>query len=175
MEDVKEISKGFINLGEKVMVSDPCCEMGTWCQDTIDNMLKGIYKCDLEMCDTVWGHRVSAIQVTHVDYMNKFLAYKCHSCYIGVDSGQAGIFDYEYYEKYHNGNTDDDWYGTVCDKTISMYNGTEFLDGNTVDGLGFVSSSGYGDGCYDCWVAERDGKVVAIRVEYITEDDEEDM
>ena len=56
-----------------------------------------------------------------------------------------------------------------------MYNGTEFLDGNTVDGLGFVSSSGYGDGCYDCWVAERDGKVVAIRVEYITEDDEEDM
>lgn len=55
MENVKEISKGFINLGEKVMVSDPCYEMGTWCQDTIDNMLKGIYKCDLEMCDTVWG------------------------------------------------------------------------------------------------------------------------
>ena len=29
MEDVKEISKGFINLGEKVMVSDPCYEMGS--------------------------------------------------------------------------------------------------------------------------------------------------
>ncbi len=175
MENVKEIDKGFINLGEKVMVSDPCYKMGTWCQGTIDNVLKGIYKCDLEMYDDrAWGSRVSAIQVTHVDYVNKILAYGCE-CDIGVDSGQAGIFDYEYYEKYHNGKTDDDWYDTVCDKTISEYNGKEFFNGNTIDGLGFVSSSGYGDGFYDCWVAECDGKVVAIRIEFIAEDGEEEM
>lgn len=172
MENVKEISKGFIILGGKVMVSDPCYEMGVWCQGVIDNMLKGIYKCDLEMCDGVWGPRVSAIQVTHVDYANKFLAYNCEFN-ICVDSGQAGIFDYGYYEKHHNGKTDDEWYDAICDKTISMHNGTELLDGNTVDELGFVSSSGYGDGSYDCWVAEHDGKVVAIRVEFITEDEEE--
>ena len=52
----------------------------------------------------------------------------------------------------------------------------QIFDGNTIDNLGFVSSSGYGDGVYCCWTAHNDeGKIVAIRVEYITEDDEEDM
>ena len=51
----------------------------------------------------------------------------------------------------------------------------QILDGNTIDNLGFVSSSGYGDGGYCCWTAHNDeGKIVAIRVEYITEDDEEE-
>ena len=172
MKNFKNIDKGFINLGEKVMVSDPCYEMDTWCQVTINNVLKGIYKCTLEMCEDVWGPRVSAIQVVHVDYMNKLLEYY-NNFNIGVDSGQAGIFDYEYYKKYHNGNTDDNWYDAICDKTITTFNGEGFLDGNTIDRLGFVSSSGYGDGVYGCWVSEYDGKVVAIRVEYITEDEEE--
>lgn len=52
----------------------------------------------------------------------------------------------------------------------------QIFDGNTIDNLGFVSSSGYGDGGYCCWTAHNDeGKIVAIRVEYITEDDEEEM
>ena len=52
----------------------------------------------------------------------------------------------------------------------------QILDGNTIDNLGFVSSSGYGDGVYCCWTAHNDeGKIVAIRVEYLTEVDEEDM
>jgi hypothetical protein len=47
--------------------------------------------------------------------------------------------------------------------------------GNTIDNLGFVSESGYGDGGYTCWTArDSDGKVIAIRVEYITEDEDED-
>ena len=48
--------------------------------------------------------------------------------------------------------------------------------GNTIDNLGFVSSSGFGDGSYTCWTARNeDGCIIAIRIEYITEDyDEED-
>lgn len=216
MENVKEISKGFINLGEKVMVSDPCYEMGTWCQGVIDNVLKGNYKCTLETSDEgEWGRRVSALQVVHEDYVKKFLEYSKENFEVGVDSGQAGIFDYEYYKKYHSDDNeiehvDNGWYWRVCDLTVTIkknpdyvkfvwdYNAEDMveqfkryrewsrnakvswptiqiLDGNTIDNLGFVSSSGYGDGDYCCWTAHNDeGKIVAIRVEYITEDDEEE-
>ena len=47
--------------------------------------------------------------------------------------------------------------------------------GNTVFERGLVSSSGYGDGGYDCFVQEdEDGKVVAIKIVFIGEDDFEE-
>lgn len=199
------------------MVSDPCYGMNTWCQGAINNVLKGNYKCTVETSDEdAWGRRVSAIQVVHADYMNKFLEYSKESFVVGVDSGQAGIFDYEYYKKYHSDDNEtehvnDDWYWRVCELTTTTkknpnyvafvfdYNAEDMAeqlkkyrewsnntkvswqtiqinDGNTIDGLGFASSSGYGDGSYCCWTAHNEeGKIVAIRVEYITEDDEEEM
>lgn len=217
MNNIEINDKGFIALNDKVMVSDPCYGMNTWCQGVIDNVLKGNYKCMVETSDEgTWGRRVSAIQVVHADYMKKFLEYSKENFEVGVDSGQAGIFDYEYYKKYHSDDNetehvDNDWYWRVCDLTVITkknpdyvkfvwdYNAEdmfeqlerhrkwsnnakvswptiEILDGNTIDNLGFVSSSGYGDGRYFCWTAYNDeGKIVAIRVEYITEDDEEDM
>ena len=37
-----------------------------------------------------------------------------------------------------------------------------------------MSSSGYGDGGYDCYIArEQNGYIVAIRIEYIPEEEEE--
>lgn len=178
MNNIEIKDKGFISLDDKVMVSDPCYGMNTWCQGVIDNVLKGNYKCTVETFDEdTWGRRVSAIQVMHADYLKKFLEYSKENFEVGVDSGQAGIFDYEYYKKYHSDDSeiehaDKDWYWRVCDLTVT----TQIPDGNTIDNLGFVSSSGYGDGGYCCWTAHNDeGKIVAIRVEYITEDDEEEM
>lgn len=212
MENVKEIDKGFINLGEKVMVSDPCYGMNTWCQGVIDNVLKGKYKCMVETSDEdEWGNRVSAIQVAHEDYVKKSLEYSKENFDVGVDSGQAGVFDYEYYKKYHSDSSEsehvnEDWYWRVCNLTTTKIKNPNYkkfdyekhkddlfeaheeymnsnkaypyltmCDGNIIDDLGFVSSSGYGDGGYDCWTAHNDeGKIVAIRVEYITEEDEEE-
>jgi len=205
-------NKGIITLGEKVMVSDPCYGLGTWCQGVLGNVLPGQYDCNVEYSDEgTWGTRVSAIEVTHVNYKTGSLLLQMEDFEVGVDSGQAGIFDYEYYAKYHMDATerphvDDDWYDMVCgltythtpnpdyekfhwentdDSTLDAYEDylesiksrkyLSKLDGNTTDDFGLVSSSGYGDGGYNCWTARNeDGKIVSIRVEFIREDDYED-
>lgn len=176
MNKITTENKGFITLGEKVMVSDPCYGLGTWCQGVLENVLPGEYDCVMERSDDcIWGNRVSAIEVTHISYKGKYFFSACEDFQVGVDSGQAGIFDYEYYAKYHtDGNgrpeVNNDWYDMVCDKTY-----TDYFDGNTIDNLGFASSSGFGDGGYYCWTARnKDGKVIYIRVEFISEDDYEE-
>lgn len=162
-----------IRLGNKVMVSDPCYGLNTWCQGVLENVLPGIYNCEVEYSDEGdWGIRVAAIEVTHENcgaYMFDIADFE-----VGVDSGQAGIFDYEYYAMFHTDcnereHVDDAWYDTVCDITLARESA------GTIDDRGFVSSSGYGDGSYDCWIARnKDGYIVAIRIEYITEEDDED-
>ena len=166
--------KTTIKLGNKVMVSDPCYGLGTWCQGVLDGVLPGNYNYDVEYSDEgFWGVRVGAIEVRHQDY-NDAVPVDLEKFEIGVDSGQAGIFDYEYYAKYHDDcevcpHVDDDWYDRVGDITLSR------LSAGSIDGYGFVSSSGFGDGIYNCWTArEENGYIVAIRVEFITEDDEDE-
>lgn len=202
-----------ITFGNKVMVSDPCYGLNTWCQGVLENVLPGDYRCNIEYSDEKdWGMRVSAIEVVHQDYERPD-AFQPETFEVGVDSGQAGIFDYDYYTKYHTDGTDmdnldDDWYDRVCtltleklknpdyeafnwdipdelpEDTLKRYKKYEYSDkywpyiekltGNTIDDLGLVSSSGYGDGGYTCWTSKnKDGNIIAIRVEFITEYDDE--
>lgn len=220
MKKVETVYKGNIRLDEHVMVSDPCYGLNTWCQGVVKNVLPGEYECLVEYSDEGrWGTRVSAIQVIHVDYEEYALHEEREQFEVGVDSGQAGIFNYGYYATHHNDcnerpHVDEGWYDAVCDLTYSYkanpnyepfnyprpdnataeqilarweaYNDwldsdssrkeIGYSDGNTIDNLGFVSSSGYGDGGYNCYTARnQDGKVVSIRVEFISncEEDEE--
>lgn len=163
-----------IKLGSKVMVSDPCYGLGTWCQGVLENVLPGNYNCNVEYSDEGdWGVRVALIEVVHEDYDGVFCM-DMENFEVGVDSGQAGIFDYDYYAKYHDScdvrpHVDDDWYDRVGDITLSEESA------GSIDNLGFVSSSGFGDGGYTCWTERnKDGYIIAIRVEFITEEDEED-
>ena len=221
MNNITTTNKGTIKLGSKVMVSDPCYGLNTWCQGVLDNVLAGEYECVAEYSDERdWGERVSAIEATHKDYKGKFMEMYPEEFEVGVDSGQAGIFDYDYYCKYHTDTNerkevDDNWYDRVDEithpciknpkyKEFECKSREEFadnidawgeylnkhlaylrssasneyiriLDGNTIDNLGFVSSSGYGDGGYTCWTARNaDNQIVGIRVEFITEDEDED-
>lgn len=215
MMNVTKEHKGTIKLGSKIMVSDPCYGLNTWCQGTINNVLPGIYNCFVEYSDEGdWGTRVSAIEVIHQSFERKEIEYLDPEDFeVGVDSGQAGIFDYEYYEKFHSDCEErphvvDEWYDRVCGKTITLEKNPKYeefqwrfneplsdqikaheeyqksdrywkynqkFDGNIIDNLGFVSSSGYGDGGYYCWTAEDDNNnVIAIRVEFITEDYDEE-
>ena len=197
-----------IKLGNKVMVSDPCYGLGTWCQGVLENVLPGTYNCEVEYSDEGdWGTRVAAIEVVHENY-DGFIVFDSEDFEVGVDSGQAGIFDYEYYAKHHmdckeRPHVDDDWYDRVCEltcKSVTNPNYEEFDWGSTddlmeryetykrsekcwryiqqltadqIDELGFVSSSGFGDGSYTCWTARgEDNRIIAIRIEYITEEDE---
>jgi hypothetical protein len=98
--------------------------------------------------------------------------FTCESNDIGVDSGQAGFFDAEFYI----GGDDQKFYDQVCDLTL---NG----DNAGVIAFGAVSSSGWGDGCYELQTIRHDGEVVAARIvfmedtpaedEYNEEDDED--
>jgi hypothetical protein len=133
----------------------------------LENVLPGIYDCEVEYRDEgAWGVRVASIEVTHQNY--SALGFMPENFTVGVDSGQAGIFDYEYYAKYHTDtDVDDEWYEKACDITLSEESA------GTIDECGLVSSSGYGDGGYACYTARnRDGYITGIRIEFIT--DEED-
>lgn len=163
-----------IKLGNKVMVSDPCYGLNTWCQGVLENVLPGTYDCKVEYSDEGdWGRRVAAIEVTHQDY-DGIIRFESEGFEVGVDSGQAGIFDYDYYSKYHTdsnerNHVDDNWYYEACDMTCS------YEQAGTTDDLGFVSSSGFGDGSYTCYTArERNGYIIAIRIEFIAEDEYEE-
>lgn len=168
MNNVNIKHNGNIVLGNKVMVSDPCYRIGTWCQGVVENVVPGTYNCHVEHCyDDFWGDRVSAIEVVNENYNVNAGDYVETDFEVGVDSGQAGIFDYEYYAKHHK---DDNWYGRVCNITLAKESS------GTTDNNGLVSSSGYGDGSYWCYVAHDlngNGNVIAIRVEFITEEDDE--
>lgn len=221
MKDFILEDRGTITLGSKVMVSDPCYKLGTWCQGVLENVLPGEYHCKVAFIDEgKWGIRVARITVLHKDYLYETLRVEKCDFEVGVDSGTAGIYDYDYYTKYHTDkDTDDVWYGRTYDcsqrlvpnpnymtfedymKNVkekltdehdefaeldakleyignSKYN-SEFsfmFDGKPIDGRGFVSSSGYGDGGYPCYTAFNiEGQIVSISVQFISlEDDEEE-
>lgn len=293
MNNYTSEKRGTITLGDKVMVSDPCYGLNTWCQGVLENVLPGEYECKVGFAD---DSIVADIDVTHKDYVDRMLSYEAEEFEVGVDSGQAGIFDYDYYKKYHTDSSERDhvnryWYNKVCGKTseyivntdyvsfidlpeykaalmefrrelnelhakyphldvnsgyeekinhyhemvsddysVSVSELTEILKrlnetlsdknpkkveykegeeelidinfkygdilralfmkhdrskngqkkfyrktGSTIGSLGFVSSSGDGDGSYTCYTAKDNGKVVAIRIEYLTDEDYEEV
>lgn len=158
-----------ITLGNKVMVSDPCYEMNTWCQGVVDNVMPGIYNCSVVYSDEGdWGVRVAEIEVMHQDARRYILS--AADFVVGVDSGQAGIFDYEYYAKYHTEHdVDDNWYDRVGNITLSDESA------GIIDDNGLVSSSGFGDGTYGCYLAkDSDGCVVGLKVVYLYEEEDEE-
>ena len=88
---------------------------------------------------------------------------------IGVDSGQAGIFDASVYS-YTKGRygDSDTFYDQCCAKTQSKQRA------GTVPG-GVASVSGWGDGEYDVYVARNsDGKVVSVMISFLDDVDEEE-
>lgn len=153
-----------IELGKKVMVSDPCYRVGTWCQGVIENARPGKWICDYEQ-EFNNENRISKLIVRHVEHPDAEPT-KLMDFEVGVDSGTAGVFDYYYYAQYHEPELDEDWYHKdVCYQIDDHFCIT--------DGKGFWTESGYGDGGYGCYVSEFDGEVVAISIVFI-EDYEED-
>lgn len=91
-----------------------------------------------------------------------------------VDSGQAGVFDASHYrDDQVVGNTSistyihidepgDRWYAMCCEHN------------NETLPYGYVSHSGWGDGCYPVFVKKTtEGQVVAVMIIFIDEDDDE--
>ena len=223
-------TEDVITLGETVKVSDPCYSDMVWCTAKLSNVLPGEYKCSYAESDEgSWGLRISAIRVVHKDYQGTVPNILLSTADIGVDSGQAGIYDYAYYMRYRTPESkNQEWYERVCDITCGekpnpnyipfeqsksykpeydvlndiplkpanheervalrvemerakiMYGNTRegcekvwYNAANAIDGKGYVSSSGYGDGSYALAIARnKEKKIVAIELIYLSDDEE---
>lgn len=166
---VKEIGK--IRIDGNITISDPCYEPGIWCAFQ-ERALPGWYKCFVEVQDIpVWGERIASMTAVREDFVDD---YKLLPFYdvdrVGVDSGQMGIYDSDYFAENQVDNDYDNpesWYRQVCDVTLSD------TQAGIMDQQGFVSASGYGDGSYNVIAFESNGDIVAIKVEFIYTDEEE--
>lgn len=181
MEQKFEIKSG------KVVLSDPCYELGIWCQGVIDKVKNGEWIGKAEHLDAGdWGQRVAVLFAYHKNYPTtsddiisdgELLPFEG-----GVDSGQFGYFDFEGYRNddsiknvarictnpEHIICEDEPWYSICCDRTIQG-------DSWGVIPLGVVSSSGYGDGSYPTYgIKNNEGQYVGFTTIFISKDEDED-
>lgn len=194
----KEHVLGSFNITSGAMkVGDPCYSPSTWCLGQIDDVLDGKWKAKTFIADdsiTGWGDRNTALfafneayfennfgfddievdRFVNGAYENQFLLDYNIDDRICVDSGQAGIYDYQNYLNAHDPNKTEeerkDWYFKNGDLTLHGINA-----GIHEDKFGCVSSSGYGDGVYDVYnFYDKDDITVAVLLLFITNEDEEE-
>ena len=166
----------------KIRVTDPCYDLTTPCVAEF-KAENGTWEYEIVTSNEgIWGERVNKIRVLHKDYKNSYtsnnITHNNNIIYddIGVDSGQCGFFDAETYKKEygknpHGGeyNNKSTFYGKCCALTSNENDPTQV--GGSLP-FGVVSSSGYGDGGYDCLVSfNTDGKAVAAILTFIDEND----
>ena len=156
-----------ITLGPKVIVTDPGYEPSNGHNRTL-SVRPGEYVCSAARTNIGTlarpEHRIKFISIRHIDCLGQKAKYDELEAIAAVDSGQLGFFDAGYYENHY---ADDDydnpesWYRKVCDLTVEK-------DYGAVDGKGFVSSSGLGDGCYGCYGwRDRNGDIVGLIVTFL--------
>jgi len=182
--------KNQIKLGGEVIVSDPCYEVPTWCQEVIKNVRPGMYDTEVDYKESDgWGQRVHSLTVLHENI--KTHNWEHYSNNIGVDSGQAGVFCMTSYRNdqlseqlpwlsekgdpfgdfpIHPSFKEDgqEWYVKMCDRTLSTEEGWGTYD------TGVVSSSGYGDGSYELQVCQMDGMIHGFKIIFIDDSYEEE-
>ena len=161
----------------KLFVVDPCypeqeseiAKLGA----VVANAKKGAWTLAISMVDTGdGGPRCAELHARHESVGSTAgVKWRRREGLIGVDSGQAGIFDGKYYHaksvvpkdhvwKEKMIDPDDAWYSLCCERTL----------GSSQAGVipfGAVSSSGFGDGAYEWDSVEEGGEVVAVRVLFL--------
>ncbi len=123
LEHIKLETKGVITLADKIVVSDPCYSLGTWCQGTLENMLLGEYICQYEYDEKEC--RVASIRIHHSSLSpeqidNAAIDTVEAEFEVGVDSGMAGFFDYDHYVTHHEPDLDEKWYDDIYYNAIAI-------------------------------------------------------
>ena len=161
----------------RVIVSDPCYEIGTWCQGILEKVRKGQWECHVSLAqegasDTGVAELVARRASLPTPFNPSWIEERFE---VGVDSGQAGIFDMAHYRDDRVAQAverlgreticpDEPWYSLCCDRTSGSAMGAGIIP------YGVVSSSGFGDGSYRCFTQrDREGYVTAIRTVFITD------
>lgn len=152
-----------------LVLSDPCYSFDLNSCTVVAGVLPGTYHAFVSRYEVPnWGVRNCQLLVVHERYLNMVddLAFEEADLGVGVDSGQAGIFDIDQYRPYPN---EDEWYESLCRISLNSP-----LQAGVVEG-GVVSVSGFGDGVYDAFFAHNaDERVVGVQIVFINEQDLED-
>lgn len=103
-----------IELGDKVMVSDPCYDLDIWCQGVLENVKPGTWHTKAENLNVnCWGNRCSALIAWHED-VEEPNDFEETDIRVGVDSGQAGIYDYDHFAHIKDDEERDErWYDSI--------------------------------------------------------------
>jgi hypothetical protein len=174
--------KIFEIVSNKIIASDPCYSIPTWCQGIIENVKNGTWSAETESVNS-WGKRIAELRIQHINAKKTNRWIEIENTF-GVDSGQFGFFDFASYKndesvkelkKYDFGGdfgideeSGEDWYRACCSLTL----------GDEQWGVlpnGVVSSSGYGDGSYGVYgMKDENGEWCAFQVVFIDSVEDED-
>lgn len=182
MNIIETIQLGtFENISGSLVISDPCYTTDVWCMGTLHDVKCGLWCAQVVKSDEGdWGIRNAVLLACHADLSSdqaEKLEMVESTIVVGVDSGQAGIFDEAHYrddsvfgsrasqfipDAEEKGEA---WYGHCCDATLS-----EIRAG--ILPFGVVASSGYGDGSYVCsYGVDAQGEIVKVSIQFIWDED----
>lgn len=156
-----------IKLSKEVYLTDPCYNIKTWCQELLKNVKEGewlVYYEYKQFDDDM--QQLVILSLAHEDYGYSIFSETYdeiqESSILGVDSGNIGVFDKEYYEKYHyNDSINDEWYdNTICNFTKVTRRGL-----NITENKGVWVNTSYGDGVYVAKLYIKNGKICGIQIE----------
>lgn len=173
---------GYFDIASgEVKVSDPCYDSDIWCNHTLKNVKNGKWMAvKVSSDEDMWGIRVAQLYAYVGDEPSEDQFNLVEDAQIGVDSGQAGIFDLPTYRNNdiidhsdflspaRQAEEGEKWYSACCDITLAKQS-AGVLTG------GAVSSTGYGDGGYNLYaVVDDKGQITAIKIVYIGDGEEEE-
>lgn len=171
---------GKIKIKDKLVVSDPCYNLDDW-TIILNNMLEGDYRCFFERTE---DYRIAESWIVHENYNIDKEKIEEIKDYIGVDSAQAGFFDYDYFKENselrekNKDKYDEEYQNKIYDLTYRYFEEIKdkyFSGGITSKNEAFVSSSGYGDGNYNCFIKRnKEDKIIAVKIVFIDYDEYED-
>lgn len=176
----------------KVMITDPCYKLDTWCALNNIKVLPGKYSAFVIKSDEGdWGVRVAQLYVIHSDYLFELVddyltkvssldnhyQFSDNFCAdlglgqvdlgsVGVDSGQMSVIDSETYA-HTDTEFNDEFYDMVCALTLNQEQWGVFENGA-------VTSSGYGDGSYYVTAFTDENTNVGFMIDFGLLYDEED-
>lgn len=161
----------------KAAITDPCYDLdhdGS-SQKLLDNVKIGTWNLHIPYTESM-GERPSELICLHLDHQENY-DWQYGKRIIGVDSGQAGMFDIQHFKDDNIVEgverickdpenivcEDEPWYSIVADRSLSEECGG-------VIPFGAVSSSGHGDGLYTYYTKEHEGQIVGVKVVFIEEE-----
>lgn len=146
-----------------LFVTDPCYEREVNPKNIVRKVMNGIWEAMVITSDEgSWGIRNGILIAYHeksspTGYVN----WSRKRFEVGVDSGQAGIYDNDKFVGRIDGDdASEEWYQKNCKLSMST------LSAGVLDG-GCISSSGFGDGGYVCRTNTVDGKVVGVMIDFL--------